>query len=303
MVSKYVYFTGNGGFFPTKSFYSTRQKSSKIAEYIATSLSSDSEEESYDDDVLDPDFDLGLMASGLNDALMGEEDSQEEDNSDDVDEENLSSNDQSIRNSNDISTSSSSRTNTNRVYWEKITGQVGAYFSPPFEDTLVQCDNYETPLEYFKKFISDDILSDICYQTNLYALQKNPSKPLNLNSSELEQWLGVCMQMSVIKIMNTRLHWSKYAVSDKIPLIMPRKRWEDIKSNLHLVDNTVIDSNDKLGKIRPLVDHLRKEFQAIPMKEHLSVDEQMVPFKGASSMKQYLPKKPQKWGFKIFVRA
>ena len=75
---------------------------------------------------------------------------------------------------------------------------------------------------------------------------------------------------------------------------MSRERWEDIKSNLHLVDNTVIDSNDKLGKIKPLVDHLRKEFQTIPMKEHLSVDEQMVPFKGASSMKQYLPKKPLK---------
>jgi len=33
----------------------------------------------------------------------------------------------------------------------------------------------------------------------------------------------------------------------------------------------------------------------------LSIDEQMVPFKGRSSLKQYLPKKPHKWGYTIFV--
>lgn len=29
----------------------------------------------------------------------------------------------------------------------------------------------------------------------------------------------------------------------------------------------------------------------------------MVPFKGASSLKQYLPNKPNKWGYKIFFVA
>jgi len=27
----------------------------------------------------------------------------------------------------------------------------------------------------------------------------------------------------------------------------------------------------------------------------------MVPFKGRSSLKQFLPKKPHKWGYKIFM--
>ena len=39
------------------------------------------------------------------------------------------------------------------------------------------------------------------------------------------------------------------------------------------------------------------------MIEELSIDEQMVPFKGISSLKQYIPKKPYKWGFKLFVLA
>ena len=39
------------------------------------------------------------------------------------------------------------------------------------------------------------------------------------------------------------------------------------------------------------------------MVEELSINEQMVPFKGISSLKQYVPKKPHKWGFNLFVLA
>ena len=72
---------------------------------------------------------------------------------------------------------------------------------------------------------------------------------------------------------------------------------------MNLVDNSTINENNKIGKIRTLADHLRQEFQKIPMLEFLSVDEQMVPFKGASSIKQYVPKKPHKWGYKTFILA
>ena len=33
----------------------------------------------------------------------------------------------------------------------------------------------------------------------------------------------------------------------------------------------------------------------------MCVDEQMVPFKGSSSLKQYVPSKPHKYGYKFFV--
>ena len=33
----------------------------------------------------------------------------------------------------------------------------------------------------------------------------------------------------------------------------------------------------------------------------MCVDEQLVPFKGQSYMKQYIPSKPHKWGFKVFA--
>ena len=158
-------------------------------------------------------------------------------------------------------------------------------------------------MKYFKNFISNELLDKVCEQSNLYALQKNVNKPFLLHREELKQWIGIAMQMSVTKISDTRMHWSQYSFNDKISSTMTRQRGEDIKSNLHLVDNSTINENDKIEKIRMCVDHLRQEFQKILMLEFLSVDEQMIPFKGASSMKQYVPKKRHKWGYKIFILA
>lgn len=59
--------------------------------------------------------------------------------------------------------------------------------------------------------------------------------------------------------------------------------------------------HDRLHKIRPVVNHLNEKFASIPMEQRLSIDEQMCATKVAHFMKQYLPNKPHKWGFKLFV--
>jgi len=53
--------------------------------------------------------------------------------------------------------------------------------------------------------------------------------------------------------------------------------------------------------MRPLIEMLRLRILSVPLEEHLSADEQIVPFKGHSVLKQYMPKKPHKWGYKMFV--
>lgn len=61
---------------------------------------------------------------------------------------------------------------------------------------------------------------------------------------------------------------------------------------------------DKLGKIRPVVDIVLNQFlTAYNPHREASIDEAMIAFKGRSSMKQYVPKKPVKRGFKVWVRA
>ena len=149
----------------------------------------------------------------------------------------------------------------------------------------------------------------IVYQSNLYAIQQNPDRPLNLTVNELEQFLGTVLYMACAKLPNTRLYWSKIHRNANVADEMSQTRWERIKQNIHFNDNTnqienTDDPNfDRMFKIRPLVDHFQRKVQRTPMSEYLSVDEQMVPYKGNHSCKQYVAKKPKKWGYKIFVLA
>ena len=62
-----------------------------------------------------------------------------------------------------------------------------------------------------------------------------------------------------------------------------------------------MDHEDKVHKIRPILQMLRDALNRIPKEECLCVDEQIVPFKGRSSLKQYNAKKPHKWGYKIWA--
>ncbi|KAJ8943326.1 hypothetical protein NQ314_009786 [Rhamnusium bicolor] len=83
-------------------------------------------------------------------------------------------------------------------------------------------------------------------------------------------------------------------------------RFEEIKIFLHFKDNGVEakygePGYDKLFKIRPLLDKIRERFLLVPNEEHMAVHEQIIPTKARSSLKQYNPKKPHKWGYKVFI--
>jgi hypothetical protein len=61
---------------------------------------------------------------------------------------------------------------------------------------------------------------------------------------------------------------------------------------------------NKLGKIEPIINRLTEQFElTYHLNEHLSIDEAMIPCKGRSSLKQYMPLKPIKRGFKVWVLA
>jgi len=65
------------------------------------------------------------------------------------------------------------------------------------------------------------------------------------------------------------------------------------------------DSNyDPLYKVRPVLDMCQQTFldQYIPGRE-MSIDEAMVKYKGRVFFRQYMPKKPIKWGMKVWMIA
>ena len=165
-------------------------------------------------------------------------------------------------------------------------------------------DQLNSPIEIFKYFFSNDMLDYITEQTIKYSIQVRPEQPVKINRKEIECFIGIIILMSLIKISNSRLYWANNTKINLIANNMSIKKFEEIKKFIHFVDNNKItNNNDKLKKIRPLMDQLKNKFNKINKEEKMSVDEQIIPFKGRSSLKQYNPQKPHKWGYKMFILA
>ena len=137
--------------------------------------------------------------------------------------------------------------------------------------------NWE-PIEFYKKFLNNSIFELIVEESNRYAIQCNPFSPLNLSCNKLEQFIGILYAMSLVKMPSTRLYWSKEFYFEKVAGTMPVNRFEKIKKFLHCSDNLTRPKNCTL-----------------------CIDEQIAPFKGKSGLKQFNPKKPKKWGYKLYV--
>jgi len=61
---------------------------------------------------------------------------------------------------------------------------------------------------------------------------------------------------------------------------------------------------DKLYKVRPFIDALQKKFlKCYDPDDVMSADESMILFKDRSSLKQYMPKKPIRRGYKVSMLA
>lgn len=173
----------------------------------------------------------------------------------------------------------------------------------PYTGNPPPVDAVKQPFQYFNDIFTEQIKEHLVNESNKYAVQINPNKPLSLTKSELEQFIGMLYTMSEVPMRRTRLYWDRDFRYAPVADTMPLNRFEQIKSKLHCNDNKEMPQpcNDKLYKIRPLFEMLNEIFNSTPANEMFSIDEQVVPFKGKSSLKTYNPAKPKKWGYKIYI--
>lgn len=174
-------------------------------------------------------------------------------------------------------------------------------------------ENIETPTDIFSYLFPDSLISEIVFQTNLYALQKNGGSNnfVPTTNAEVKSFLAVNILMSMKKMPSYKDYWSsKEEVRDHfICSVLSRDRFTWLLSNIHLNDNSVQPKKgqpnyDKLYKVRPLLSKLTETFLlSLNPSEFQSVDESMIKFKGRSSLRQYMPMKPTKRGYKVWIRA
>ena len=161
--------------------------------------------------------------------------------------------------------------------------------------------NLETPYDYFKYFFDDALMEHIVEETRKYSASKDPTKVLQFTMTDLNRYLGICIISSVASITNTRMYWNETIGLRIVQDALSVRAFERIRSFLHFNDNSIDAQGDKLHKLRPVIDSLSKKFLSVPMEEMLSIDEQICATKARHHMKQYLPLKPHKWGYKLFV--
>lgn len=167
-----------------------------------------------------------------------------------------------------------------------------------------------TPHDVCWKFITKEVIKDIFLQTNLYAQQKGKGyKPTDEN--EIKTFIGMNLLMGIVRLPSYRDYWSSNPClhNDFISKLMPVNRFGWLLGNIHLDDNTLMPDRksadyDKLYKIRPFMKAMQENFERHFLPScNVALDELMITFKGHSSMKQYLPNKPIKRGYKVWMMA
>lgn len=165
----------------------------------------------------------------------------------------------------------------------------------------------KTPLQYFHLIFDEELIGYIACQTNIYALQSKGVE-LGLQEQEMKAFLGILMKFGILKPPTYRYFWKTFSRYDVVANTMTGDRFLQIKSFLHFADNSMQKpaddpEHDKLFKIRPILESVRRNCQKIPQEEHQCIDRQIIPTKTQGALKEYNPKKPQKWGYKVISRA
>ena len=188
----------------------------------------------------------------------------------------------------------------------------------PFTDQpgpIHQLRDDATPIKYFHLLWEPSFFQLLADQTNLYARQKqatrldrrwHPTSPEEMMAS-----VGVNIIMGIDHKPEISNYWSadEYLGNEGVKKVFPRERFEALTRYLHLNDSEAMPGRDQpaydpLYKVRPLIQLCRRTFlqHYTPAKE-MSVDEAMIRYKGRVFFRQYMPKKPIKWGIKVWTLA
>ena len=81
-------------------------------------------------------------------------------------------------------------------------------------------------------------------------------------------------------------------------------RFLNLLQYLHLADNNNLNPSDKISKVNPLLRMMNEScLENFIHEKNISIDESIVPYYRRHGCKQYIQKKPVKFGSKLWVAA
>lgn len=157
----------------------------------------------------------------------------------------------------------------------------------------------------------DIAIQKIGENTINYAHVTHSRNWVDITRNEMNVLLGIIILMSVNPMNDYPLYCSTdtFYNNPDISNIMTLKRFKKYYKNLHVSDireelPRTSPKYNKLCKVQPFIDILNKTFdEACESSATQCNDESMIGFKGRSSMRQYMPMKPIKQGYKWWARC
>nr|CAI5870464.1 unnamed protein product [Callosobruchus analis] len=129
----------------------------------------------------------------------------------------------------------------------------------------------------------DDEVIDLILDFSIKYAQDNNRHEFSLSKNELLNFIGILLFSGYHTLPHIQHYWSTEEDKgiDLVKKCMSRNRFQSIKQNLHLSDNSILDKNDKFAKVRPFFDVINKKILQFGMLSfNLSIDEQIVPYFG-----------------------
>lgn len=173
--------------------------------------------------------------------------------------------------------------------------------------------NTRTPLDFYKLFVSDEIIEIMVIETNRYANEQKEKSNVK-TKSRLNEWLptsheemhrffAILLTMGLVSVPKINLYWSKNPIyhNEFISSTMARDRFLLLLKCWHFADNSLDRGTDRLFKLRPLVDHILENFKIrLTPSKSLVIDESMIPWRGRLLFRQYIKNKTHKYGVKLY---
>ena len=172
------------------------------------------------------------------------------------------------------------------------------------------------PIDYFMLFFTQHLFQQITDETNRFTREKiNLKRPLQKSSiwhdwvefsvDEIKAFHAILLHMSLTrsKVMKDFFGNIWVLSSQFCKQIFARKRFLQLFWGLHVSKDKFAKDGKLLfkSKLQDVSEYLKAKFLKYyrpgPL---LSADESTVPFKGRGGAKQYEPKKPHKWGMRVY---
>lgn len=163
----------------------------------------------------------------------------------------------------------------------------------------------QSPLDFLQLFLPPGLVQQWADYTNDYAQQRGAERSWRTTATELYAFLGLHIYMAICALPQWHMYWSHEYQQPFVASVFPRWRFEQLLRYFHVAPPpAAAAAADPLSRVRPLIQSLQHSFARhyLPGRD-IALDEAIAAFKGRSPIKQYIPSKPHKWGYKMYCLA